>query len=190
MSYTIKYCKNCNRTQKNTAYIFDEYKYYFAGYLSMDGDLSNTNKCPWCGEEIIDTFITKEDFRIIDDVSNRNRQLLDAMVELRQKDIIEYELKMSQFRQLDPKSQNNQRQSNPNSNRPTSPSQYSTTYTRDNTPAKVWSAPQNVPKCPTCGSTNIHKISAASKAGSVALWGIFSRKVHKQWHCDNCRSEW
>lgn len=49
---------------------------------------------------------------------------------------------------------------------------------------------KNIPKCPTCGSPNIKKISGLSKAGSVALWGIFSRKVHKQWHCDNCGSEW
>lgn len=48
----------------------------------------------------------------------------------------------------------------------------------------------NVPKCPTCQSTNIKKISGLSKAGSVAMWGIFSRKVHKQWHCNNCGSEW
>lgn len=45
-------------------------------------------------------------------------------------------------------------------------------------------------KCPTCGSPNIKKISELSKAGSVTLWGIFSRKVHKQWHCDNCGREW
>lgn len=49
---------------------------------------------------------------------------------------------------------------------------------------------ENVPKCPTCGSHNINKISGLSKAGSVAMWGIFSRKVHKQWHCNNCGSEW
>ncbi len=49
---------------------------------------------------------------------------------------------------------------------------------------------ENVPKCPTCKSTNIKKISSLSKAGSVAMWGIFSRKVHKQWHCNNCGSEW
>lgn len=48
----------------------------------------------------------------------------------------------------------------------------------------------NMPKCPTCGSTNISKISGISKATSVAMWGLFSRKVHKQWHCWNCDSEW
>lgn len=48
----------------------------------------------------------------------------------------------------------------------------------------------HIPKCPTCSSTDIKRISDLSKAGSVALWGIFSRKVHKQWHCNNCGSEW
>lgn len=49
---------------------------------------------------------------------------------------------------------------------------------------------EHIPKCPTCGSPNIKKISGLSKAGSVAMWGLFSRKVHKQWHCNNCGSEW
>lgn len=48
----------------------------------------------------------------------------------------------------------------------------------------------NVPRCPTCQSTDIKKISGLSKAGSIAMWGIFSRKAHKQWHCNNCDSEW
>ena len=47
----------------------------------------------------------------------------------------------------------------------------------------------NQPKCPTCGSVNIRKISNLSKAGSVALFGIFSQKVKKQWHCNNCGSD-
>jgi hypothetical protein len=48
----------------------------------------------------------------------------------------------------------------------------------------------HIPKCPTCGSTDIKKISGISKATSVALWGILSQKVKKQWHCNNCSSEW
>lgn len=49
---------------------------------------------------------------------------------------------------------------------------------------------KNIPKCPTCSSTNIKKISATSKVASVAMWGLLSRKVHKQWHCNVCGSEW
>ena len=48
----------------------------------------------------------------------------------------------------------------------------------------------NIPRCPTCGSINIKKITGLSKVGSVALWGVLSRKVHKQWHCNTCGSEW
>lgn len=48
---------------------------------------------------------------------------------------------------------------------------------------------KNIPKCPICQSTNIQRISGLSKVGSVAMWGIFSRKVHKQWHCNNCKSD-
>lgn len=55
---------------------------------------------------------------------------------------------------------------------------------------KTKKADEAVPRCPTCQSTDIKKISVASKAGSVALWGLFSQKVKKQWHCNNCGSEW
>ena len=44
--------------------------------------------------------------------------------------------------------------------------------------------------CPYCKSTNCKKISGLSKAGSVALWGIFALgKTTKQWHCNNCKSD-
>lgn len=48
----------------------------------------------------------------------------------------------------------------------------------------------NKPECPTCHSTNIKKVSLTSKASSVALWGLFSQKVKKTWHCNNCGYEW
>ena len=44
--------------------------------------------------------------------------------------------------------------------------------------------------CPYCHSTNTKKISGLSKAGSIALFGIFAMgKVSKQWHCNNCGSD-
>lgn len=49
----------------------------------------------------------------------------------------------------------------------------------------------NKPKCPTCSSTNLKKISMVSKAGSIALWGVFAAgRTSKTWHCNNCGSEW
>ena len=45
-------------------------------------------------------------------------------------------------------------------------------------------------ECPYCHSTNTKKISGLSKAGSVALFGIFALgKTSKQWHCNNCNSD-
>lgn len=44
--------------------------------------------------------------------------------------------------------------------------------------------------CPYCQSTNTKKISTLSKAGSVAFLGIFALgKTTKQWHCNNCKSD-
>ena len=45
-------------------------------------------------------------------------------------------------------------------------------------------------ECPYCHSTDTRKISGLSKAGSVALFGIFSLgKTTKQWHCNRCNSD-
>lgn len=44
--------------------------------------------------------------------------------------------------------------------------------------------------CPYCQSTNTKRISGLSKAGSVALFGIFALgKTTKQWHCNECGSD-
>ncbi len=48
----------------------------------------------------------------------------------------------------------------------------------------------HTPKCPTCGSTNLRKVSVGAKALSVGLLGIFSQKVKKTWHCNSCGYEW
>lgn len=49
----------------------------------------------------------------------------------------------------------------------------------------------NVPRCSTCGSTNLKKITFANKAGSAYLFGIFAAgKASKTWHCNNCGTEW
>lgn len=44
-------------------------------------------------------------------------------------------------------------------------------------------------ECPYCHSTDTAKISAASKAGSVFFFGLFSQKVKHQWHCNKCGSD-
>lgn len=48
----------------------------------------------------------------------------------------------------------------------------------------------NTPKCPTCGSTNIKKISSTAKVTNTVLFGIFGNKRKKQYHCESCGYEW
>lgn len=44
-------------------------------------------------------------------------------------------------------------------------------------------------ECPYYHSMNTKKISNIAKAGSVAMFGIFSKKVKHQWHCNSCKSD-
>ncbi len=42
-------------------------------------------------------------------------------------------------------------------------------------------------RCPKCGSTDTKVISGASKAVSVALWGVFAaNKVMSKYQCNQC----
>lgn len=49
---------------------------------------------------------------------------------------------------------------------------------------------QNVPKCPTCGSTNIEKISTLSKAAGAYMFGLLSKTARSQFKCKNCGYKW
>ena len=86
---------------------------------------------------------------------------IQAMIKLHDEDPIEYQLKMSQF-----KANLKQQESS----------------------EKV--EEDNKPKCPTCGSTNIEKISLGKKAVGGALFGILSSNVRKSMHCKNCGYKW
>lgn len=46
------------------------------------------------------------------------------------------------------------------------------------------------PRCPTCGSTNIQKISLASKAVGGYMFGILSSNVRNTFKCNNCGYKW
>ena len=48
----------------------------------------------------------------------------------------------------------------------------------------------NIPKCPTCGSPNLKKISTTSKAVNTIAFGLLGTKRHKTFHCNNCGYEW
>lgn len=48
----------------------------------------------------------------------------------------------------------------------------------------------NIPKCPVCNSTKIHKISMTNKAASALAFGVFAAgHVSKTYKCDICGSK-
>lgn len=49
--------------------------------------------------------------------------------------------------------------------------------------------PSNQVHCPYCNSTNVNKISSTKKTISIIGFGILSNKIGKQWHCNNCKSD-
>jgi len=55
----------------------------------------------------------------------------------------------------------------------------------------VPSQPASVPKCPTCGSINVQKISKSNKVGSALLFGVFSiGHLSKTFKCSGCGYKW
>lgn len=162
MKYNIKFCKNCYKNGNSLAP--QNTLEYYAGYMvCMKAEkLANMTKCPLCGYDgLIEKNITEKELDIIGIASDYNRQLLDAMIDLKEKNIIEYELKMTQFR-----NQVEQQKSNA---------------------AQVQN---NLPKCPTCGSTNIKKISASRKMLGAIGFGLLSKTARSQWECNNCGNKW
>lgn len=50
---------------------------------------------------------------------------------------------------------------------------------------------QNIakPHCPYCNSTNLKKIGVGSRMISAGTLGLAGSKIGKQWHCNNCKSD-
>lgn len=56
--------------------------------------------------------------------------------------------------------------------------------------ASILEEKSRVPKCPTCGSTNIRKMGGVERGASIAAFGIFSKKINKTFKCGNCGYTW
>jgi hypothetical protein len=55
---------------------------------------------------------------------------------------------------------------------------------------KIREKNQNAPKCPTCGSKNVSKISTGKKAVGFGIFGVFSSNFGKTMQCKNCGYKW
>lgn len=84
----VKLCVNCknNRTDDDV---------FRSGYISWIA--SDDYNCPFCHHKLIDTILTDEEDDILTDIS-KSASFFDAMIDLKQKDPIEFQLKMSQFK--------------------------------------------------------------------------------------------
>lgn len=145
---TVMFCEKC----------------YKEGNEPLHGFIPNSNLdiCPFCKNIMKKTNMSIDDYFIITELS-KDINFLQAMIDLKEKDIIEYELKMSQFR-----AQVNQQES-----------------------AQVQHVEEdNRPKCPTCGSTRIQKISGSRKLMGAIGFGLLSKTAKSQFECLDCKYKW
>lgn len=48
----------------------------------------------------------------------------------------------------------------------------------------------HIPKCPTCQSSNIHKLSVTKRMTHGLAFGLFSKTARSQWECKDCGNKW
>lgn len=149
MSKYLRFCPTCNAKDINQEHII---RGRYSTYLE-----ENNYVCEVCGNKVKDLSILSQDYKIIVEISN-NPKFIESMIKLHDEDIVEYQLKMSQF-----KAQLSQIQVQRESSKP---------------------------HCPHCKSTNIKPISNLNRASSIAMWGIFSKKINKSFECLNCKYTW
>lgn len=161
----MMFCSTCNKNGSNQMYklVGNDKKAFQKGFIyPFEIKSNNEYICPYCNNKLLDTFITENEFDFIEDVSDSDRQFLEAMIDLKKKDPIEYQLKMSQFK-ANLKQQEQVQESR---------------------------VEENTIHCPYCNSTNVKKITTTSKAVHTAIFGIFSMgRNSKQWHCNDCKSD-
>lgn len=161
----VMFCSNCNKTGLNQFAILlgnGKKSNFHKGFLyPFEFENKPIDICPYCKNSIEDTNLSEDDFDLIDNVSDSDRQFLEAMIDLKKNDPIEYQLKMSQFK-ANLKQQENSKKVEEDSK----------------------------PKCPNCHSTNIKPISGTERAMSIIGLGMFSKKINKSFKCLDCKYTW
>lgn len=144
--------------EKSEVWLCSNKKCDFAWFVDHDNTI-DYDTCDDCGSKLLKTPIILEEYFYIKSISD-DRDFLDAMIELKQKDIIEFKTKIAQFKvQVDAQEERERQE-------------------------------KNKPKCPTCGSTNISKISATSKAIGAIGFGLLSKTARSQFKCNKCGYKW
>ncbi len=63
-------------------------------------------------------------------------------------------------------------------------------YGSRNAPLIPTPKPSNQLKCPVCGATDIERITTMNRVASVAMVGVASGKIGKQYKCKKCKHLW
>lgn len=144
--------------------------YYMYPKSEKDEDKKQICGYKNCDGKLVHTKILVKEKIYIDNIS-KDREFLAAMNELRNNDIIAYKERMAQYRKI-----------------------YEETHKplpeQDVDYSNPKTAPQiNKIQCPYCKSINTKKITAMDRIGSNLMFGIFSKKRNKEWHCNECGSD-
>ncbi len=153
MSKFVRLCEACKKESiGNPVYSSSLIGCGYSTYLKEDDYI-----CKECGGTVIDLKMLSEDYDILTEISG-DPKFIESMIELQESDIVEYQLKMSQFRnQVEQQKQQQER---------------------------------SKPHCPHCNSTKISKIGTGERIGSIAMLGVFSKKINKSFKCKNCGYTW
>lgn len=141
------------------------------------GEVNRATECPLCATEMVDCHCTEEEF--VDIMLQGDAVLNKWKKKLRE----QYTVDSSSYDE-----NAYEQRKNKDEEYHKEQLQYMTQDELDS-PTKINIA-NNVPKCPTCNSTNIEKISLGKKAFGGALFGLFSSDVRKTMHCNNCGYKW
>lgn len=152
----LKFCPECKKLHLPKNHV-KGWGYIFFGIPD------DATECKF-GHPIQVLNITVEDYCVWSQISD-NPDFYDAMIKLHNEDIIEYELKMSQFRTQVEQQKALEKQ-------------------------QEIIEESSKPKCPHCNSTNIKKITGTERAASVLGFGILSKKIGKSFKCLDCKYTW
>lgn len=144
----IKFCKKCH-DEKKIRYWGDKYGYLWT--LTDDAKI-----CPDCQSNLVDIDFPALDLKILEKISD-STDFYDAMIKLHDDDIIEYELKMSQFRsQVEAQEAEAERKKIEDS-KPRCPKCGSTSITAGQKGYSFWTgflgSNKTVNRCSNCGHT-------------------------------------
>lgn len=166
----LRYCPNClgKDIVSNDGFLYNGKKcrlQYFTLYKGFITDEYKESTCPTCNGEIISMNLNITDWEILNYIS-LEQDFLFAMDKLKQDNIIEFTTKMAEYNETAKRIKTE----------------------RLNVQKKYVEA--NTPKCPTCGSTNIKRISATKRFVGTGLFGLASSTIGKNQECLDCGAKW